>query len=38
VEELLDFIEPDIHDTMEKVLYKDNATDGDLQYDIYDLI
>jgi hypothetical protein len=38
VEELLDFIDPDIHDKMETVLYKDNKSDGDLQYDIYDLI
>jgi len=38
IEELLDFIDPDLHLEMEKVLYKDNTTDGDLQYDIYDLI
>ena len=38
VEELLDFIDPDIHDEMESVLYKDNDQAGDLQYDIYDLL
>jgi len=38
VEELLDFVDPDIYTTMETVLYKDSTTDGDLQYDIYDLI
>ena len=38
IEELLDFIDPSLHDQMEKILYKDSETDGDLQYDIYDLI
>ena len=38
VEELLDFIDPDLHDEMEKILYKDNEQEGDLQYDIYDLL
>ena len=38
IEELLDFVDPDLHREMELVLYKDSATDGDLQYDIYDLI
>ena len=38
VEELLDIIEPEKHDLMEKILYKNNETSGDLQYDIYDLL
>ena len=38
VEELLDIIEPDLHAYMETVLYKDNDTQGDLQYDIYDIL
>jgi len=38
IEELLDFIDPSLHDEMEKILYKDSSFDGDLQYDIYDLI
>ena len=38
IEELLDFIDPDLHTEMERVLYKDSISDGDLQYDIYDLI
>ena len=38
VEELLDFIDPTLHDTMERVLYKDSTDQGDLQYDIYDLL
>jgi hypothetical protein len=38
VEELLDIIEPEKHQLMEKVLYKNNETSGDLQYDIYDLL
>lgn len=38
VEELLDIIDEDLHDYMESVLYKDNADQGDLQYDIYDLV
>lgn len=38
VEELLDIIDPDIHDFMELTLYKDNADQGDLNFDIYDLL
>ncbi len=38
VEELLDFIDPDLHDEMESILFKDNDQAGDLQYDIYDLL
>lgn len=39
IEELLDRIEPEKHDLMEKVLYKDlDMGDGSLQYDIYDLL
>ena len=38
IEEILDHIEEDLHDYMEKILYKDQNTDGDLQYDIYDLL
>jgi hypothetical protein len=38
VEELLDIIEPEKHELMEKILYKNNETSGDLQYDIYDLL
>ena len=38
VEELLDVIDPDLHDFMELTLYKDNGDQGDLQYDIYDLL
>ena len=38
VEELLDVIEPEKHQLMEKVLYKDSDVQGDLQYDIYDLL
>ena len=38
VEELLDIIEPEKHSLMEKILYKNNETSGDLQYDIYDLL
>lgn len=38
VEELLDVIEPEKHDLMEKILYKDNDIQGDMQYDIYDLL
>ena len=38
IEELLDFIDPDLHDEMEKILFKDNDQAGDLQYDIYDLL
>jgi len=38
IEELLDFIDPQIHNKMEKILYKDTLDHGDLQYDIYDLL
>lgn len=38
VEELLDSIDPMLHDHMETVLYKDVDDAGDLQYDIYDLL
>jgi hypothetical protein len=38
IEELLDFIDPDLHDEMESILYKDTDQAGDLQYDIYDLL
>ena len=38
VEEALDFIDLEIHNKMESILFKDNDTEGDLQYDIYDLL
>jgi len=38
VEELLDIIEPEKFELMEKILYKDSDIQGDLQYDIYDLL
>lgn len=38
IEEILDVIPDDIHAEMERVLYRDNDTEGDLQYDIYDLL
>lgn len=38
IEELLDVIDEDLHEEMEKVLYRDNETQGDLQFDIYSLI
>ena len=38
VEELLDIIEPEKHSLMEKILYKNNETSGDLQFDIYDIL
>jgi hypothetical protein len=38
VEEILDFIDPAVHDEMESILYKDSDQQGDLQYDIYDLL
>ena len=37
-EELLDIIDPQLHEFMETILFKDNSTQGDLQYDIYDLL
>jgi hypothetical protein len=38
VEELLDVIEPEKHELMEKILFKDSDVQGDMQYDIYDLL
>lgn len=38
IEEILDFIDPAVHDEMESILYKDSDQQGDLQYDIYDLL
>ena len=38
IEELLDFVDSDVQSKMEEVLYKDMESDGDLQYDIYDLL
>jgi hypothetical protein len=38
VEELLDIIDEEKHDLMERVLYRDSDVQGDLQYDIYDLL
>ena len=38
VEELLDIIEPEKHQLMETVLYKNNDFQGDLQFDIYSLL
>lgn len=38
IEELLDVIDPDVHDAMEGILFKDNSEQGDLQFDIYDLL
>jgi len=38
IEELLDVIDQSIHAKMEEVLYKDSQDEGDLQYDIYDLL
>jgi len=38
VEELLDIIEPEKHSLMEKILYKNNDFQGDLQFDIYSLL
>ncbi len=38
VEELLDVIDPDVHDAMERILFKDTTEQGDLQFDIYDLL
>ena len=38
VEELLDVIDPTVHDFMEFTLYKDNSDQGDLNFDIYDLL
>jgi hypothetical protein len=38
VEELLDIIDEELHSKMERTLYRDNDNEGDLQYDIYDLL
>jgi hypothetical protein len=38
VEEALDYIDEELHEEMENILYEDSEGDGDLQYDIYDLI
>lgn len=38
VEEALDFIDDKLHSKMEAILFKDNDAEGDLQYDIYDLL
>lgn len=38
IEELLDHVDEDKYAEMEKILYKDQNIDGDLQYDIYDLL
>lgn len=38
IEELLDIIEPEKHELMERVLFKDSDVQGDLQFDIYDLL
>ena len=38
VEELLDIIDIEKHNLMEKTLYQDGDIQGDLQYDIYDLL
>ncbi len=38
IEEMLDVIDEGLHDYMEEILYKDSQSQGDLQYDIYDLL
>jgi hypothetical protein len=38
IEELLDFIDENKHAKMEEILYRDSQDQGDLQYDIYDLL
>tara|TARA_R110000772_G_scaffold65904_3_gene147082 strand:+ start:701 stop:2530 length:1830 start_codon:yes stop_codon:yes gene_type:complete len=38
VEELLDYIDPEIYAKMEQELYRDSDIEGDMQYDIYDLL
>ena len=38
VEELLDIIDPEKHTLMEEILYKESDVQGDLQFDIYDLL
>jgi hypothetical protein len=38
IEELLDHVDEELHDHMEEILYKDSTGDGDMQFDIYDLL
>jgi len=38
IEEILDVIDEELHDAMERILFRDNDSEGDLQYDIYDLL
>jgi len=39
IEEMLDIIDDELHEYMEEILYKGkDRTDGDLHYDIYDLL
>jgi hypothetical protein len=38
IEELLDTIDESLHAEMERVLYQDTDAQGDLQFDIYDLL
>lgn len=38
IEEMLDIIDPELHDLMEYTLFKDNDDQGDLNFDIYDLL
>ena len=38
VEELLDIIEPEKHQLMEQTLFSESDVQGDLQFDIYDLL
>lgn len=38
IEELLDVIDDSLHTEMERILYKDTDSQGDLQFDIYSLI
>lgn len=38
VEEKMDYIDEELHDYMEEVLYGASSDDGDMQFDIYDLL
>jgi hypothetical protein len=38
VEEKMDYISEELHDYMEEVLYGASSDDGDMQFDIYDLL
>lgn len=38
IEELLDYIDEELHAEMERILYSETTGDGDLQFDIYDLL